>query len=126
MEDPSSRLHGSSQLLTAFRRKPISHPICFYLFIYFIPFLLSDVLWSFCRLSSPSQWTVYAGYLTLNQMMFTSGNLVRQVIGHPDFDPETNNNDIALMKLWTPLQMSSEYKRRGKKHAQQFYNKGFI
>lgn len=80
-----------------------------YVLIYLFTFslLISDVLWPFSRLSSPSQWTVYAGYLNLNQMVYSSRNSVMQVISHPDFDPETNNNDIALMKLWTPLQMSS-------------------
>lgn len=84
----------------------------FVLFI-FISLLLSDVLSSFCRLPSPSQWEVYAGYLTLSQMYLSTSNSVSQVIAHSGFDPETNTNDIALMKLRTPLQMSSElqYKR---------------
>lgn len=76
--------------------------------LFFIPLLLTDVPSSFFRLSSPSQWKVYAGYLTLSQMFYFSGNSVMQVIAHPNFDPNTNNNDIALMKLWTPLQMSCE------------------
>ncbi|MCJ8742225.1 hypothetical protein PDJAM_G00079610 [Pangasius djambal] len=58
-------------------------------------------------LSSPSQWKVYAGYLTLSQMSYSTGSSVRQVISHPGFDSDTNDYDIALMKLWTPLQMSS-------------------
>ncbi|XP_053501796.1 transmembrane protease serine 2 [Ictalurus furcatus] len=58
-------------------------------------------------LSSPSQWKVYAGYLTLNQMEYVSGNSVARIISHPGFDTDNNNNDIALMKLWTPLQISS-------------------
>ncbi|GAA6090807.1 transmembrane protease serine 2 [Tachysurus ichikawai] len=55
--------------------------------------------------SSPSQWTVYAGYLTLAQM--ASGSLVSTVISHPNYNADTNNYDIALMKLWTPLKMSN-------------------
>ncbi|XP_060765645.1 transmembrane protease serine 2 isoform X2 [Neoarius graeffei] len=61
-------------------------------------------------LPSPSQWTVYAGYLTLREMYSSTGNSVSQVIAHTGFDPETNTNDIALMKLRTPLQMSSSIK----------------
>lgn len=77
-------------------------------FLFFIyPLLLSDVLSSFCRLSSPSQWKVYAGYLTLSQMKSAIGNSVMLIISHPGFDTD-NNNDIALMKLWTPLQISCE------------------
>lgn len=51
---------------------------------------------------------MYAGYLTLRQMYSSTGNSVSQVIAHTGFDPETNTNDIALMKLRTPLQMSCE------------------
>ncbi|KAF4082314.1 hypothetical protein AMELA_G00150140 [Ameiurus melas] len=58
-------------------------------------------------LSSPSQWKVYAGYLTLSQMEYAIGNSVTQIISHPGFDSNNNNNDIALMKLLTPLQISS-------------------
>ncbi|KAK1800752.1 hypothetical protein P4O66_005942, partial [Electrophorus voltai] len=62
---------------------------------------------SSCRLSLPSQWTVYAGYLTLTEMYAASGSPVSRIIYHPGFDSKTNNNDIALMKLLTPLKMSS-------------------
>ncbi|XP_072515348.1 transmembrane protease serine 2 isoform X2 [Salminus brasiliensis] len=55
----------------------------------------------------PSQWRVYAGYLTLTEMMFASGNAVSRIIPHPGFDSSTNDNDIALMKLSTSLQLSS-------------------
>ncbi|XP_046717073.1 transmembrane protease serine 2 isoform X1 [Silurus meridionalis] len=57
--------------------------------------------------SSPSQWKVFAGFLTLTQMSSSIGNSVIQVIAHPGYDPDNNNNDIALMKLWSPLRMSS-------------------
>ncbi|XP_027014209.2 transmembrane protease serine 2 [Tachysurus fulvidraco] len=57
--------------------------------------------------SSPSQWTVYAGYLTLAQMSYSSGSSVSTVISHPNYDADTNNYDVALMKLWTPLKMSN-------------------
>uniref|UniRef100_A0A4W4FCC8 Peptidase S1 domain-containing protein n=1 Tax=Electrophorus electricus TaxID=8005 RepID=A0A4W4FCC8_ELEEL len=58
-------------------------------------------------LSLPSQWTVYAGYLTLTEMYAASGSPVSRIIYHPGFDSKTNNNDIALMKLLTPLKMST-------------------
>ncbi|CAB1316468.1 unnamed protein product [Coregonus sp. 'balchen'] len=57
-------------------------------------------------LSGPSQWTVYAGYLTLTQMAFATGNSVGHIISHEKYDKQTSDNDIALMKLSTPLTMS--------------------
>lgn len=97
-------------------------------FLFFIyPLLLSDVLSSFCRLSSPSQWKVYAGYLTLSQMKSAIGNSVMLIISHPGFDTD-NNNDIALMKLWTPLQISCElqYELQGSVLSKNIYTVTFI
>ncbi|KAM9456166.1 transmembrane protease serine 2 isoform 1-T1 [Clarias gariepinus] len=59
------------------------------------------------KYSSPSQWRVYAGFLTLTQMSYSSGNLVSEVISHSGYNTDTSTNDIALMKLRTPLQFSS-------------------
>uniref|UniRef100_A0A4W5LNE7 Transmembrane serine protease 2 n=1 Tax=Hucho hucho TaxID=62062 RepID=A0A4W5LNE7_9TELE len=59
-------------------------------------------------LSQPSQWTVYAGYLTLTQMANATGNSVGRVISHEKYDKQTKDNDIALMKLNTPLTMSDK------------------
>ncbi|XP_066507628.1 transmembrane protease serine 2 [Hoplias malabaricus] len=53
----------------------------------------------FQTLSHPSQWTVYAGYLTQSEMESVSGRTVFRIISHPGFDPKTNDNDIAMMKL---------------------------
>ncbi|XP_020320416.1 transmembrane protease serine 2 isoform X3 [Oncorhynchus kisutch] len=58
-------------------------------------------------LSGPSQWTVYAGYLALTQMDFATGNSVGHIISHEKYDKQTSDNDIALMKLSTPLTMSN-------------------
>ncbi|KAK6322366.1 hypothetical protein J4Q44_G00071580 [Coregonus suidteri] len=59
-------------------------------------------------LSRPSQWTVYAGYLTLIQMASGTGNSVGRIISHKKYDKQTKDNDIALMKLNTPLTMSDK------------------
>ncbi|XP_051541620.1 transmembrane protease serine 2-like isoform X2 [Myxocyprinus asiaticus] len=56
--------------------------------------------------SNPRQWTVYAGYLTRIEMQFVTGNSVNRIVMHK-FDPKTNNNDVALMKLNSPLMISS-------------------
>ncbi|KAI1903696.1 hypothetical protein AGOR_G00029880 [Albula goreensis] len=57
------------------------------------------------ELSDPSEWTVFAGYLTQSEMNSQPGNRVQRIITH-NFDSETKNNDIALMKLMRPLTMS--------------------
>lgn len=71
------------------------------------------------RLSGPSQWTVYAGYLALTQMDLAAGNSVGHIISHEKYDKQTSDNDIALMKLSIPLTMSSKsvfHFRHLKKH----------
>lgn len=56
----------------------------------------------------PSAWTVYAGYLSLYEMNF--GNAVTRIVMHENYDTKTHNNDIALMKLSSPLIMSDTVK----------------
>ncbi|KAJ7996071.1 hypothetical protein DPEC_G00233270 [Dallia pectoralis] len=62
------------------------------------------------RLSSPSDWRVYAGYLTLTQMASATGISVGRVISHEDYNSLTEDNDIALMKINRPLTMSGSVK----------------
>ncbi len=57
---------------------------------------------NWCRNSDARDWTVYAGYLTRNEMLLATGNSVSRIVKH-NFDPTTNENDIALMKLNRPL-----------------------
>lgn len=55
------------------------------------------------RYPNPSDWTVFAGATYLSEMLEQSGDtqkaLLAEVIPHPDFDPQTFNNDLALMRL---------------------------
>nr|XP_046197217.1 transmembrane protease serine 2-like [Oncorhynchus gorbuscha] len=39
-------------------------------------------------------------------MAYATGNSVRRIISHEKYDKQTKDNDIALMKLNTPLTMS--------------------
>lgn len=39
-------------------------------------------------------------------MFYGNGYRVEKVISHPNYDSQTKNNDIALMKLQTPLTLS--------------------
>ncbi|XP_073686088.1 transmembrane protease serine 2 [Garra rufa] len=56
--------------------------------------------------SNARDWTVYAGYLTRSEMQSATGSSVSRIVMH-DFDPRTNENDIALMKLSRPLTITS-------------------
>uniref|UniRef100_A0A8C4VGJ3 Peptidase S1 domain-containing protein n=1 Tax=Gopherus evgoodei TaxID=1825980 RepID=A0A8C4VGJ3_9SAUR len=53
--------------------------------------------------SSPSYWSVYAGILKQTETHYRSGSRVQKIISHPNYDSDSKNNDVALMKLQTPL-----------------------
>ncbi|XP_065597738.1 transmembrane protease serine 2 [Cyrtonyx montezumae] len=55
------------------------------------------------QFSDPSVWSVYAGILSQNQMLSGLGYRVQQIISHPDYDTDSKDNDVALMKLETPM-----------------------
>ncbi|XP_018604077.1 transmembrane protease serine 2-like isoform X2 [Scleropages formosus] len=60
-------------------------------------------------ISSPSNWTVYAGRLSLSDMYRSVGNSVSLIVSNK-YNSNTKNNDIALMKLRNPLTMSNVVK----------------
>ncbi|NWJ04775.1 TMPS2 protease, partial [Crypturellus undulatus] len=55
------------------------------------------------RYSNPYSWRVYAGILNQKDMIFRDGHGVQKVISHPDYDADSKDNDVALMKLESPL-----------------------
>lgn len=42
-------------------------------------------------------------------MLFKSGYKVQQIISHPDYDTDSKDNDVALMKLETSLSFTGGY-----------------
>ncbi|XP_019750870.1 transmembrane protease serine 2 [Hippocampus comes] len=64
----------------------------------------------FQRFSRPSVWTVYSGDISLRKMSYYYGNKVEKIISHEKYDSETYDNDIALLKLDTPLTFSKRVK----------------
>ncbi|KFQ84568.1 Transmembrane protease serine 2, partial [Phoenicopterus ruber ruber] len=55
------------------------------------------------QFSDPYYWRVYAGILHQDEMFLSNGHRVHQIISHPDYDTDSKDNDVALMKLETPL-----------------------
>lgn len=66
------------------------------------------------RSSNPKLWKVRSGDVSLLKMSSSAGNTVQKVISHESFNTNTYENDIALLKLNTPLKFTG-------KDAQNFY-----
>lgn len=61
------------------------------------------------RYYNPAEWRVYYGEVSLRRLSIGSGKTVSKIISHKGFDLKTNDNDVALLKLKTPLTFTSEY-----------------
>ncbi|XP_047731179.1 transmembrane protease serine 2, partial [Prionailurus viverrinus] len=61
-------------------------------------------------LNNPRHWTAFVGILRQSFMFYGHGYRVGKVISHPNYDSKTKNNDIALMKLQTPLTFDDKVK----------------
>lgn len=60
------------------------------------------------RYSEPDQWDVYLG-LHSQSHIYTANTVhtqVKQIICHPEYNPMSYNNDIALMELESPVTLS--------------------
>ena len=74
-----------------------------------LPFLHAERCLSSRPLNNPKIWAAFAGILKQSYMLYGSGYRVAKVISHPNYDSKTKNNDIALMKLQTPLTFNGVY-----------------
>uniref|UniRef100_UPI0037E8FFC4 transmembrane protease serine 2 n=1 Tax=Semicossyphus pulcher TaxID=241346 RepID=UPI0037E8FFC4 len=60
------------------------------------------------ELSHARRWGVYSGDVSLSRLGF--GKTVSKIISHENFDKRTNDNDVALLKLSSPLTFTSTVK----------------
>ncbi|KAG7516369.1 hypothetical protein JOB18_030087 [Solea senegalensis] len=72
------------------------------------PYWILSAAHCFQRYNNAYQWRVYAGGVSLRSM--TSGKSVQKIINHENYDPDTHDNDIALLRLTSPLTLSSTVK----------------
>lgn len=59
---------------------------------------------------TPDLWTVFAGDVSLLTSKGYLGKIIHKIIPHEKYNPTTSSNDIALLKLRTPLTFSSTIK----------------
>ncbi|XP_051257255.1 transmembrane protease serine 2 isoform X1 [Dicentrarchus labrax] len=67
------------------------------------PYWILSAAHCFHTYSDPGMWMVYSGDVSLARLSFNTGKAVHKIISHGKFDIRTNDNDIALLKLDTPL-----------------------
>ncbi|XP_031712731.1 transmembrane protease serine 2 isoform X1 [Anarrhichthys ocellatus] len=74
------------------------------------PYWILSAAHCFQTYSHPGLWRVQSGDVSLRQMIFSTGKTVNKIISHEKFDTETNDNDIALLKLDVPLEITRTVK----------------
>ncbi|KAM8835511.1 transmembrane protease serine 2-like [Synchiropus picturatus] len=67
------------------------------------PYWIVSAAHCFQTYSSPHDWTVKYGEISQSVMDFTIGKSVYKIINHEKYDPDSNDNDITLLKLRSPL-----------------------
>ncbi|XP_059208094.1 transmembrane protease serine 2-like [Centropristis striata] len=70
------------------------------------PYWILSAAHCFQHDSGPESWTVRSGDVSLSKMRLKDGNTVNKIITHQQYNQETHDNDIALLKLDTPLTFS--------------------
>uniref|UniRef100_A0A8D2ZJN8 Transmembrane serine protease 2 n=1 Tax=Scophthalmus maximus TaxID=52904 RepID=A0A8D2ZJN8_SCOMX len=72
------------------------------------PYWILSAAHCFQEYSSPQVWRVNSGDVSLRKMGI--GKTVDKIINHEKYDAETHDNDIALLKLSTPLTFTKTVK----------------
>ncbi|XP_072140045.1 transmembrane protease serine 13-like isoform X1 [Mobula birostris] len=57
---------------------------------------------------NPSNWKVYSGFISLHQLSSATLRFVSKIITHENYNRDNNDNDIALMKLTHPLEITDK------------------
>ncbi|TKS83682.1 Transmembrane protease serine 2 [Collichthys lucidus] len=74
------------------------------------PYWILSAAHCFQTYNNPDMWLVYSGDVRLSRLAYGVGTAVEQIINHEDYAPHTNDNDVALLKLHTPLTFSATVK----------------
>lgn len=64
-----------------------------------------------CRASSPADWAVYAGIVDPLGTLFNPAYSVSRIITHEGYNSRTRRNDIALLRLSKPLDLTGAYRQ---------------
>ncbi|XP_067279127.1 ST14 transmembrane serine protease matriptase b [Pseudorasbora parva] len=58
------------------------------------------------KYSQPDQWEVYLGLLNQGETNKSTKKSVKRIISHPQYDPISYDNDIAVMEMDSPVTLS--------------------
>ncbi|KAJ0022247.1 hypothetical protein NQD34_009737, partial [Periophthalmus magnuspinnatus] len=72
----------------------------------FSPYWILTAAHCVIRLPSPQSWQVYAGIVGDLETLFNPVHSVSAILPHQDYDPVIQQNDIALVKLANPLDVT--------------------
>nr|XP_046266196.1 transmembrane protease serine 2 [Scatophagus argus]XP_046266197.1 transmembrane protease serine 2 [Scatophagus argus] len=74
------------------------------------PYWILSAAHCFQKYSDPGLWMVHSGDVSLFKLSFSTGKKVKKIVSHEGFNSINNDNDIALLKLKTPLTFTSTVK----------------
>uniref|UniRef100_A0A3Q3VVW8 Peptidase S1 domain-containing protein n=1 Tax=Mola mola TaxID=94237 RepID=A0A3Q3VVW8_MOLML len=63
------------------------------------------------RSSNPADWMVYAGIVDSSGTLFNPAYPVSRIIAHEGYNSQTKKNDIALIRLSNPLDITGDFRK---------------